>query len=132
MQQVRLDATGLAAGAFLHRTSRALDPHLHTHVVVANVAQGVDGAWSSLDSRRLFHHGPAAQAVYHARLREELTERLGVAWQLRPSGMADVVGVDPTLCRLFSGRTATWRSTSTDRHARDPTGRLASRVSPPS
>ena len=40
-EQVRLDATGLAAGAFLHRTSRALDPHLHTHVVVANVAQGL-------------------------------------------------------------------------------------------
>ncbi len=102
----RLDATGLAAGAFVHRTSRALDPHLHTHLVVANVTQGVDGRWSSLDSRRLFHHAPAAQAVYHARLRHELTDRLGVAWQLRPSGLSDVVGVDSTLCRLFSGRTA--------------------------
>jgi conjugative relaxase-like TrwC/TraI family protein len=104
--QIRLDATGLAAGAFLHRTSRALDPHLHTHVVVANVAQGVDGSWSSLDSRRLFRHGPAAQAIYHARLRYELSERLGVAWRLRRSGLSDVVGVDPTLCHLFSGRTA--------------------------
>jgi conjugative relaxase-like TrwC/TraI family protein len=102
----RLDASGLAAGAFLHRTSRVLDPHLHTHVVVANVAQGPDGAWSSLDSRRLFRHGPAAQAVYHARLRYELSDRLGVAWTLRPSGLSDVVGVDATLCRLFSGRMA--------------------------
>jgi conjugative relaxase-like TrwC/TraI family protein len=104
--QVRLAATGLATGAFLHRTSRALDPHLHTHVVVANVAQGPDGEWSSLDSRRLFRHGPAAQAVYHACLRYELSDRLGVAWSLRPSGLSDVVGVDATLCRLFSGRTA--------------------------
>ncbi len=29
-QQVRLGATGLASAAFVHRTSRALDPHLHT------------------------------------------------------------------------------------------------------
>jgi len=105
-EQVRLDATGLVAGAFVHRTSRTLDPHLHTHVVVANIALGVDGTWSSLDSRRLFRHAAATRALYHARLRHELTRRLGVAWDLRPSGMGDVIGVDPTLCRLFSGRTA--------------------------
>ena len=34
-----LPTTGPVAGGFLHRTSRALDPHLHTHVVVANVAK---------------------------------------------------------------------------------------------
>lgn len=126
-EQVRLDATGLAAGAFLHRTSRALDPHLHTHVVVANVAQGVDGAWSSLDSRRLFHHAPAAQAVYHARLRYELSERLGVAWRLRTSGLSDVVGVDPTLCRLFSGRTADMEEHLSRRARARPGARAASR-----
>ena len=125
--QVRLDATGLAAGAFLHRTSRALDPHLHTHVVVANVAQGVDGRWSSLDSRRLFLHAPAAQAVYHARLRHELTDRLGVAWQLRRSGLSDVVGVDPTLCRLFSGRTADMEENLWRRVPLRPGARAASR-----
>ncbi|HLH27861.1 MAG TPA: MobF family relaxase, partial [Acidimicrobiales bacterium] len=105
-EQLRLGATGAAAGAFLHRTSRALDPHLHTHLVVANVAHGVDGDWSSLDSRRLFRHSSAIRAVYHARLRAELTARLGVAWDVRPSGMGDVVGVDPVLRGLFSGRSA--------------------------
>ncbi len=102
----RLGATGLAAAAFVHRTSRTLDPHLHTHLVVANVAQGVDGEWSSLDSRRLFRHSVAARAVYHARLRAELNDRLGVAWEVPPSGMGDVVGVDPTLRRIFSGRSS--------------------------
>jgi conjugative relaxase-like TrwC/TraI family protein len=37
---VVLEADGFAAGAFRHRTSRAGDPQLHTHVVVANVARG--------------------------------------------------------------------------------------------
>jgi conjugative relaxase-like TrwC/TraI family protein len=101
-----LGTTGPVAGQFLHRTSRALDPHLHTHVVVANVAEGVDGRWSSVDSRRLHSHLGAAQALYHVRLRGELGERMGAAWSLRPSGVGDVVGVDPGLCRLFSTRTA--------------------------
>ena len=101
-----LPSTGMVAGSFVHRTSRALDPHLHTHLVMANVAQGVDGRWSAVDSRRVFVHAPAAQAVYHARLRLELTERLGTAWALRPSGLGDVVGVDARLRRLFSTRSS--------------------------
>ena len=101
-----LPSTGMVAGEFLHRTSRALDPHLHTHVVAANVAQGVDGKWSAVDSRRVFAHLRAAGAVYQAALRSELSSRLGVAWEVRPSGLGDVVGVDNGLRRLFSQRAA--------------------------
>ena len=101
-QVAYLSTTGPVAGQFLHRTSRALDPHLHTHVVVANVAEGVDGVWSSVDSRRLHAHLGAAQALYHARLRGELGDRMGAAWRVRPSGTGDISGVDPGLCRLFS------------------------------
>ena len=101
-----LPTTGPVAGGFLHRTSRALDPHVHTHVVVANVAEGVDGVWSSVDSRRLHLHLGAAQALYHARLRFELGRRMGAAWALRPSGLGDVTGVDPRLCRVFSQRSS--------------------------
>ena len=101
-----LPSTGMVAGEFRHRVSRALDPHLHTHLVAANLARGPDGAWSSIDGRRLFAHLRAAGGLYHARLRLELTQRLGAAWEVRPSGMGDVVGVDPVLRRLFSQRTA--------------------------
>jgi conjugative relaxase-like TrwC/TraI family protein len=34
---VREHGEGFVAAAFRHRTSRAQDPHLHTHVVVANI-----------------------------------------------------------------------------------------------
>jgi conjugative relaxase-like TrwC/TraI family protein len=101
-----LPSTGPVAGTFLHRTSRALDPHLHTHVVVANVAEGVDGVWSGVDSRRLHAHLGAAQSLYHARLRFELGHRMGAAWEVRSSGMGDVIGVEGGLRRLFSRRTA--------------------------
>ena len=99
-------AVGVVAGSFVHRTSRALDPHLHTHLVVANVTQGVDGAWSSMDGRKMFAHVRAIQALYHACLRLELSNRLGATWDVRPSGLGDVVGVDATIRRLYSGRTA--------------------------
>ena len=35
----REHAAGFVAAAYQHRTSRAQDPHLHTHVIVANMAQ---------------------------------------------------------------------------------------------
>jgi conjugative relaxase-like TrwC/TraI family protein len=101
-----LASTGMVAGSFRHLTSRALDPHLHTHVVAANIAHGVDGRWSAVDSRRVFAHVRAAGSVYQASLRLELGERLGVGWDVRPSGLGDVAGVDPALRRLFSQRTA--------------------------
>lgn len=105
-QVTRLPSTGMVAGVFLHRTSRALDPHLHSHVVAANVALGVDGQWSAVDSRRLFAHAPAAQALYHARLRLEVGVRLGGTFEVAPSGLGDVLGVDRSLRRLFSQRAA--------------------------
>jgi conjugative relaxase-like TrwC/TraI family protein len=105
-QVTLLPSTGMVAGQFVHRTSRALDPHLHTHLVVANVAEGVDGVWSSVDSRRVFAHLGAAGGIYHARLRMELTERIGAAWEVPASGLGDVVGVETKMRRLFSQRTA--------------------------
>jgi conjugative relaxase-like TrwC/TraI family protein len=69
---------GLAAGAFLHRISRAGDPQLHTHVVTANLGRGPDGRWSALDGRRLYAHARTASFVYQAVLRAELTRAVGV------------------------------------------------------
>ena len=64
---------GLVAAAFRHRASRAGDPQLHTHVVVANLVQVDDGRWSALDGRRLYAHAKTAGYLYEARLRAELT-----------------------------------------------------------
>jgi conjugative relaxase-like TrwC/TraI family protein len=97
-------AGGTAVAGFVHRTSRALDPHLHTHAVAANLACAPDGTWSALDSRGVYAHSPAAGAVYHAQLRYELTSRLGVAWEPLDRGRADVAGIGPEARRAFSVR----------------------------
>ena len=47
---IRERGAGFVAAAYQHRTSRAQDPHLHTHVIVANMAQSpptVSGAPST-------------------------------------------------------------------------------------
>jgi conjugative relaxase-like TrwC/TraI family protein len=101
-----LNVEGVAAGGFVHRTSRALDPHLHTHVVVANLGLGPEGTWSALDGRGVYAHAPAAGALYHAQLRHELTRRLGVGWGPLNGGRADIVGIGPEVRRAFSQRAA--------------------------
>src|SRR5919199_6909742 len=83
---------GLAAAAFRHRTSRAGDPQLHTHVLVANVVLGADGQWSTLDGRRIYAHAKTAGYLYEARLRSLLTRNLGVKWGPIRNGIADVDG----------------------------------------
>jgi len=47
----RIDTDGWIVAAFEHRTSRAGDPQLHTHLVVPNLLRGTDGSWSAVDSR---------------------------------------------------------------------------------
>jgi conjugative relaxase-like TrwC/TraI family protein len=98
---------GLLAVAFEHRMSRAGDPQAHAHVLVQNAALGPDGRWSALDSDRLYAHLMAADHLYLAIERTELTRRLGVRWTaVDPrSGAAEIVGLDDrALLRQFSKR----------------------------
>ncbi len=95
---------GLVVAAFEHLTSRADDPQLHTHLVIANLVHGADGQWSALDTRALFRHQRTAGYLYQAVLRGELTRRLGVDWTSVSRGVAEVVGVGRALVREFSTR----------------------------
>jgi hypothetical protein len=99
---------GYVAAVFLHRTSRAGDPQLHSHVLVANKVQAAsDGRWLSIDGRELYEVQKAAGMLYKACLRAELTARLGVAWsEVDDNGGAEIVGVPDELIRRFSKRRA--------------------------
>jgi conjugative relaxase-like TrwC/TraI family protein len=99
-------AGGFVAACFLHRTSRAPDPHLHSHVLVANLAQGPEGRWSALDGRGLYLELGTARDLYETQLRSELTHRLGVSWRELRGSWADLAGIDPKVVRAFSRRSA--------------------------
>jgi conjugative relaxase-like TrwC/TraI family protein len=96
---------GFVAAAFRHRTSRAQDPHLHTHVVVANMTRTGDGEWRALDGEAILKtYRLAAGYLYEAHLRHELTQRLGVEWTEPVKGMGELVGVPEEAIRAFSTR----------------------------
>lgn len=101
-----LPVDGLVAASFAHATSRAGDPHLHTHVVVANLAHGADGRWSALDGRGIVAHARAAGALYDAVLRHEVAARTGLAWTRRRGGGLELAVVDTTVIGVFSARRA--------------------------
>lgn len=102
----RVPTEGLIAIGFEHRTSRADDPQLHTHLVVVNLLHGQDGKWSAVDSRAMHRHALTAGYLYQAVLRGELTARLGVGWTAPSRGVAEIVGIPPKVRRLFSTRRA--------------------------
>jgi len=100
----QIEVNGLVAAGFRHRTSRAGDPHLHTHMLVANMAECTDGKWRTLDGRLLLLHSKTAGCLYEAHLRHELTCRLGVEWGPVNNGIADIVGIDQAVRDHFSDR----------------------------
>ena len=106
--RIREHGTGFVAAAYQHRTSRAQDPHLHTHVIVANMTKAPsDGAWRALDGEPLLkHYRLAAGYLYQTQLRHELTRSLGVEWQQPRQGMAELAGIPERALQAFSQRRA--------------------------
>jgi conjugative relaxase-like TrwC/TraI family protein len=58
----------LSGVRFTHGVSRSLDPHLHSHVLIANLGQSQGGRFGALDQRGFRAHLDAASALYDARL----------------------------------------------------------------
>ena len=99
----RLPGGGCVAAAFRHRTSRAGDPQLHTHVLVANMTRGWDGRWSALDGRQLYLQAKTAGTLYQSALRHEL-RALGLRFVLRDNGLCELADVPRRVLRAFSHR----------------------------
>lgn len=102
----RVEGQGVSGAAFTHVTSRALDPQVHAHVVIANVTERPDGSHRALDGRGLFEHAKTAAYLAGAQLRHELTERLGVGWRFVRSGIAEIDGVPKAAIDAMSSRRA--------------------------
>ena len=103
--QQLIEANGFIGAAFRHRTSRAGDPQLHTHVVVPNLVRGVDGQWSAPDGRHLFTWKMTGGALYRSALRTELAP-LGLRWQVQRNGLSELRDVPKAILRAFSRRRA--------------------------
>jgi conjugative relaxase-like TrwC/TraI family protein len=93
----------LVGAAFLHTTSRALDPQLHTHFVLFNCTwDKSERRWKALQTGDMFGAINYGTEVY----RNELAKRLHqIGYSTRRTGPAfEIEGVDPKLIERFSKR----------------------------
>ncbi len=100
---------GMVAAAYRHNTSRALEPQLHEHVVVANLALDASkpGGVRAVDARGLLAHATPAGHLANAVLRRELTARIGVEWApAEPGQISEIQGVPVAAMRAMSTRRA--------------------------
>ena len=95
--------SNLIAAEFLHTSSRALDPQLHTHFTVFNATYDVqETAWKALQAGPMYEALRYATGVY----RNELARRVEQAgYTLRPATHGfEIEGVSPELIQRFSKR----------------------------
>jgi conjugative relaxase-like TrwC/TraI family protein len=98
-----LPGAEVVAATFRHRTSRAGDPLLHWHTLVANMVRGADGRWSAYVHPEAYRASRAAGEMFQALGRERLTTTLGVEW--RPGRhVPEIAGVPQALCDDWSKR----------------------------
>ena len=95
---------GFLAAGFRHRSSRAGDPQVHIHTLIANATQGPDGKWTRLYHPAIYDHAKTAGYLFEAHLRADLSRRLGVGWQEVRNGIAEIEGFADDHLRQFSTR----------------------------
>ena len=89
---------------FRHDTSRALDPHLHTHCVMFNATfDAAENRWKALSNYEMLQARKYAENVYYHEYARELRQS-GYEIENKPRGDFEIVGVSPELQSRFSKR----------------------------
>ena len=99
--------SGIIGTKFRHYDSRAGDPNLHDHVVIANRVEGADDKWSSIDGRVLYQYGVECSELYNSRVQQYVTEKTGLQFEPRMQNgkpIHEIVGISDETIRAFSSR----------------------------
>lgn len=97
-------AEDLTAALITQMSSRDNDPQVHTHAVLSAVGRGHDGRMSALNAAVLHGASRVIGSVYQAELRHQLTNSLGVSWDVRSNGLGEVKGLPVETLKKFSRR----------------------------
>jgi conjugative relaxase-like TrwC/TraI family protein len=94
----------IVAAVFRHDTSRALDPHLHSHCVVFNATfDSVEQKWKALQNHEMMVAQKFIDNVYYHELARELV-RFGYQIENKSRGDFEIRGIAPELIDKFSKR----------------------------
>jgi conjugative relaxase-like TrwC/TraI family protein len=95
----------MVAAVFDHATSRNLDPQLHSHLFLVNMARDPEGGWKANWPRTIFDDQKSLGLLYRQELAHELQERgFAIAIVDRSQMFFELQGVDPRLVEHFSSR----------------------------
>ncbi|MGW0929046.1 MobF family relaxase [Streptomyces sp. NPDC002644] len=102
---------GLIVAVFRHYESRAAEskPLLHDHAVVSIRARRPDGTWGNFSADTMLAHIVAADTLFTLLFMEEVTDRLGWAWEPREvtpgrRPVMEIAGIDRRLIGWQSTR----------------------------
>lgn len=94
----------MVAALFQHETSRALDPHLHTHCVVFNATHDAEeNRWKALQNYQMLAAQKYVENVYYHELAGAL-RRYGYTVENSARGDFEIANVRRELCGRFSKR----------------------------
>lgn len=94
----------IVAALFTHETSRALDPHLHTHCIVFNATHDPDeNRWKALQNHGMLAARKFIENVYYHRLSQSLRE-FGYSIVNSARGDFELLGISRDLIERFSKR----------------------------
>ncbi|MFI9206480.1 MobF family relaxase [Streptomyces sp. NPDC053048] len=111
----RIATGGLLGWTVEHQSARPVDedtpgdPHLHVHIVIANLARCEDGQWRAIANggMDLHRHARAFDALFKARVRALAGERFGVRYERDAATRSwNVVGIPEALREHYSRRAA--------------------------
>ena len=94
----------VVCAVFQHHTSRALDPHLHSHCIVFNATHDhAEGRWKALQNFDMLRAQKYVENVYYHELARDL-RRFGYDVINHPRGDFEIRGISKELCQRFSKR----------------------------
>lgn len=100
-----IDAVG-----FVHQNSRALDPHLHTHLIIANRCEVAPGKLRAVNSSDLYSRVSQFSRDYRINLAREIYARMGLVMVERDiytnGGPTQIPNFPEEVATLFSKRAA--------------------------
>jgi len=96
---------GVVAASFEHMANDAGHPHLHAHLVLANIGAKADQGWGCLVSSELWRWREALGAGFHLALRSRISGAgFGFRWELTSGGLGEIVSVPSRARAVASSR----------------------------
>ncbi len=94
----------IVAAVFQHETSRALDPHLHSHCILFNATfDPIETKWKALQNYEMLAAQKFVENVYYHELARSLV-KCGYQIENKPRGDFEIKDISPELVKKFSKR----------------------------